>query len=142
MAIPVPSAQAATAKWTSRTPAAATDYKIAVQNSGPRWQDAVDNADQAYVIGTQAAIANDSYGRGVQGKGSKYAQKAADIGFQRFGPGAQSAASDFQTGIGRVLGVISGLTLPPRMGTNSPQNYQRSQVIGDALHAAKLAGTV
>lgn len=87
-----------------------------------------------------AAAANDSYQMGVAGKGGYYQSQAADKGFRNYGPGVQGGASQFSTKIGKVLNVISGVTLGPKGPTNSPQNYQRSAQIGDVLHAAKLRG--
>lgn len=138
MAIPVPSSTDVAAKWSTRTPNAAPDYKKGVEGAGGRWQSAVDDADQAYSVGVNLAVANDLFGKGVAGKSSKYVTKASTVGSTRFGPGVQAAVADFQTGIGKVLGVIGGLTLPPRAGVGN--NMARAQMVADALHAAKLAG--
>lgn len=138
MAIPVPTATAAAAKWSNNTPNSGQFYKAGVESAGGRWQQGVDDADQAYQAGVNTAIANDLYSKGVAGKASKYVTKASTIGVQRFGPGVQAAVGDFQTGIGKVLSVIGAITLPPRAGVGN--NMVRSQMVADALHAAKLAG--
>jgi hypothetical protein len=138
MAIQVPSATDATAKWSNNTPNSGAFYKKGVEGAGGRWQQGVDDADQAYQAGVNTAISNDLYSKGVAGKSSKYVTKASTIGVQRFGPGVQAAVGDFQAGIGKVLSVIGAITLPPRAGVGN--NMQRSQIVADALHAAKLAG--
>jgi hypothetical protein len=138
MAIPVPSATDVAQKWASRTPNAGADYKKGVEGAGGRWQAAVDQADQAYSVGVNNAIANDLYGLGVSGKSSKYVTKSSTVGVTRFGPGVQAATTDFQTGIGKVLAVIGAVDLPPRAGVGN--NLVRVQRIADALHAAKMAG--
>lgn len=140
MAIAVASATEVAAKWSSRTPNASADYKKGVEGAGGRWQAAVDQGEQAYSVGVNSAIANDLYTKGVSGKAGKYVTKASTVGVTRFGPGVQAAVTDFQTGIGKVLGVISGLTLPPRAGVGN--NMGRAQMVADALHAAKLAGSL
>lgn len=140
MAIPVPSATDVAQKWATITPNAGPYYKKGVEGAGGRWQQAVDEADQAYSVGVNSAISNDLYGKGVAGKSSKYVTKASTIGVTRFGPGVQAAVADFQTGIGKVLAIIGGLTLPPKAGTG--MNIARVQIIDDALHQAKLAGTL
>lgn len=138
MAIPVPSAPDATAKWSNNTPNSGQFYKKGVEAAGNRWQQGVDDADQAYQAGVNMAISNDLYSKGVAGKAGKYVQKASTVGVTRFGPGVQAAVSDFQAGIGKVLSVIGAITLPPRAGVGN--NMARSQIVADALHAAKLAG--
>jgi hypothetical protein len=138
MAISVPSATDATAKWSQNTPNSGQFYKKSVEASGAKWQQGVDDADQAYQAGVNTAISNDLYSKGVAGKSSKYVTKASTVGVTRFGPGVQAATSDFQQGIGKVLSVIGAITLPPRQGVGN--NMQRAQIVADALHAAKLAG--
>lgn len=138
MAIPVPSATDATAKWSNNTPNAGQFYKKGVEGAGGRWQQGVDDADQAYQAGVNQAIANDLYSKGVAGKSSKYVQKSSTVGVTRFGPGVQAATGDFQAGIGKVLSIIGAINLPPRAGTGN--NMARSQIVADTLHAAKLAG--
>ena len=140
MAIVVPSAGAATAKWQSRAVVSANDYKTAVSQAGGRWQGAVDQSGPAWDFGVQQAMSNNSYPQGVQGKGGIYQVNAADKGFRNYGPGIQGATNAFSTAIGKVLNVIGGLTLPPKGGPGNPANLQRASLIDDALHAAKLAG--
>ena len=140
MAILVPSAGAATAKWQSRAVVSANDYKTAVAQAGGRWQGAVDQSGPAWDFGVSQAMSNNSYPQGVQGKGGTYQTNAADKGFRNYGPGVQGATNAFNTAIGKVLNVIAGLTLPPKGGPGNPANLQRASIIDDALHAAKLAG--
>ena len=142
MAIPTKSSTDAAAKYTARAPLAGNDYKKGVESAGARWQQGVDDGDQAYASGVQQAISAGSYGRGVAGKSGKYVSKAVAIGVPRYAQGVQAASGDYQQAIGRVLGVISGITLPPRAGTGSPGNMQRAQMVADALHQAKLRGDI
>jgi hypothetical protein len=42
--------------------------------------------------------------------------------------------------MGKVLGVIANITLPPRQATGG--NQARSSLVSDTLHQAKLAGQI
>jgi hypothetical protein len=140
MAITVPSPQAAATKWSTRAQSAANDYKTAVQGAGQRWQDATSSAGQIWATEVQKAVANGRFENGVAGKAGEYQTMAATKGFQNYGGGVTAGANKYATKIGKVLGVISGITLPPPGPRNSPQNYSRSTAIGNALNAAKMSG--
>ena len=128
-------------KWVRRAGQASTDYAKGVAAPRRSWAEATVEAKDAQAEGVQNAIANGSFEKGVQKAGNtKWARKATGVGAQRFGPGVAAAQSDYETGFGPYVQVISGITLPPRGPKGDPRNYERTKIIGDALHAAKLQG--
>lgn len=128
-------------KWVRRAGAASTDYSKGVASPRRSWQESTLEAKEAQEAGVQQAIANDSFSKGVQRAGNaKWQRKAQTVGAQRFGPGVAAAKADYEAGFAPYAGVISGITLPPRGPKGDPRNYERSKIIGDALHEAKVAG--
>lgn len=138
MAISVPPVATVVTKWSSRASGATTDYKNGVQGAGQAWQTGVDNAEGNWSVGVSNAAGNHAYSRGVGGKASTYVDMAVNLGGNRYAGGIQAGVNKFQTGIGKVLGVISGVTLPPRGPTGT--NGARSEAVDLALHQAKMNG--
>lgn len=140
MAIPVPSASQAAQKWATRSQGATADYKNAVQNAGQLWQERTSQSGQIWASEVQKAVANGRFESGVAGKANEYQSMASTKGAQNYGGGITAGANKYATKAGKVLAVIQGGTLPPPGPRNSPQNYARSQYIGNLLNAAKMAG--
>lgn len=140
MAIKVPSAATVTTKWQTRAVSASGDYKTGVSGAGSDWQAGVDGAENNWASGVGSAAANHSYSRGVAGKASTYVDMATNIGASRYGTGVQAATNKYNTAIGKVLGVISAISLPPRTATGT--NGARVEAVDTALHQAKLNGTI
>lgn len=127
-------------KWVSRAGQAAGDYQRGVQNPRRNWQEATLDAEAAHEAGVQEAISNKSFAKGVQKAGnSKWQQRAQKVGAQRFGPGVAAAQGEYEAGFAPYASVIAGVQLPPRGPKGDPRNYERSKVIGDALHEAKVS---
>lgn len=141
MAITVPTAQAATQKWSTRAQGATADYKAAVSTAGARWQEATSSSGPIWAVEVQKAVANGRFESGVANKASEYQTQAAGKGANNYGGGITAGATKYTNKIGKVLGVISNVVLPPPGPRNSPQNYSRSTAIGNALNAAKMQGT-
>ena len=140
MAISVPSPQAAATKWVSRAQNATADYKTAVQGAGQRWQEATSAAGPLWVQGVQNAVANGRFESNVAGKANDYQTMASTKGATNYGGGITSGQGKYSNKIAKVLNVIQGATLPPPGPRNSPQQYARSQYIGNLLNAAKMQG--
>jgi hypothetical protein len=140
MAIKVPPIGQVTSLWQTRSAGATQQYRDGVSNAGGSWQTAVDNAEDNWSQGVSAAAGAHAYRNGTQGKGGHYVDRAVNVGAGRFGPGVQAATQAYTSGMGKVLGVIAGVNLPPRNVTGS--NQGRSSAVDDALHQAKLAGQI
>lgn len=128
-------------KWVRRAGAAATDYKAGVTSPRRSWAEATIEAKDSQAEGVQQAIANGSFEKGVAKAGNtKWQRKAVSVGASRFGPGVAAAKADYEAGFAPFAQVISGITLPPRGPKGDPRNYERTKIIGDALHEAKVSG--
>jgi hypothetical protein len=126
-------------KWSRRTAGATQDYAAGVRSPKSDWQQKTLEAADAQAAGVQAALSNNSFQKGVSRAGSaKWQRKASGVGATRYGPGAQAAKGDYEAGFAPFAQVIQGITLPPRGAKGDPRNYQNVQLIGDALHKAKL----
>ena len=125
-------------KWSRKASQATQDYAEGVRNPKRNWAEATQEAADAQAAGVQAAIANGSFGKGVARAGNeKWSRGATGKGTQRFGPGVQAAKSDYERGFAPYRSVIESVSLPPRGPKGDPRNYQRTQIIGEALHSAK-----
>lgn len=128
-------------KWSRRTAGATQDYAAGVRSPRSDWGQKTLEAKEAQAAGVQAALANDSFSKGVSKAGTgKWQRKASGVGAQRYGPGAQAAKGDYEAGFSPFAQVISGINLPPRGARGDPRNYENVRLIGEALHTAKTAG--
>jgi hypothetical protein len=141
MAIKVKDAGTAASKFTQRAAAAAGDYQAGVQGAGEDWQRNTAASADNYAAAVQEAITRGAFQRGVQAAGgAKFASRAATTGARRFPEGVREGGPAFQAGVQPYLQTIAGLTLPPRRPKGDPANFQRVQVIGDALRRRKVGG--
>jgi len=138
MAMRMPNAGAAAAKWKTVTPGRQNFYQQGVQAAGAAYDEGVRGAEDRYAAGISQAISNNSWGHGVEGKGGLYAQKAASVGAPRWADGVSRGESAYSAGVQPFFQAIGGMTLPPKGPKGHPGNYARSQAVGDALHAIKV----
>lgn len=128
-------------KWSRKAAQATQDYAAGVRNPSRSWEQATSEAAGAQAAGVQAAIANNSFEKGVARAGNeKWARGATGKGTQRYGPGVQAAKGDYEKGFGPYRSVIEGVSLPPRGARGDPRNYENVRLIGEALHEAKVSG--
>lgn len=126
-------------KFVQRASAAAPDYKDGVQAAGGDWEANTKASEDNYAQGTQAAISQKRFGKGVAKAGAaKYIQKATTLGAQRYPTGVAASESAFSAGMGPVLQTIASLTLAPRRPKGDPANMQRAQQVASALRAMKV----
>lgn len=131
----VPAPQRVAEKWARRAAGATQDYTDGVRAASGRWQPAAAAAKENYKTGVTAAAGRGAYEKGVaKATDAKWQRKAADVGSQRFGPGAAAAQPDFAQGIGPVLETIGRTDIPPRGPRGNAGNYSRVQRIGEALN--------
>ncbi len=125
-------------KWVRRAGQAGPDYTRGVQNPRTSWAEATAQAADAQAAGVQQAISEGRFEKGVAKAGNaKWQRKASTVGAQRFGQGVAAAKGDYESGFAPYAAVIQGVTLPPRGPKGDPRNYERTKIIGDALHSAK-----
>jgi hypothetical protein len=140
--LPIKVKDAATSakKFATRAAAAAGDYAEGIRGSGGTWQNNSAAAAETYAAGVQDAISRNAFARGVQqAGGAKFEERAAGVGARRFPEGVRAAESDWAAGTAPFLQTIASLNLPPRRPKGDPANYQRSEAVGAALRARKLA---
>jgi hypothetical protein len=141
MAIKVKDGAAAAQKYVTRAGAAGADYQKGVTGAGPTWQAHSAAASDAYGAGVTAAISAGRYAKGINAAGAgKYESNATGKGAQRYPQGVQAAGPLWQTKVQPYLDTISSLNLPPRRPVGDPSNWQRSQMVGDALRKKKMGG--
>ena len=100
--------------------------------AAPRWQASVSSAAAlASYTGHLSKAGDTAWTAGALGKGK-----------DRYAGGIAAGKAKYTTKIGPVLSAIAGVTLPDKGIRGSAQNYARVQAVGDALHQAKLAGTL
>lgn len=127
-------------KWKSRAAVAGADYAKGVARPKRSWSQSTQESADAQAAGVQQAISEGRFEKGVAKAGdAKWARKAQTVGASRFPAGVAAATQDYQTGVQPYIAVIEGITLPPRGPKGDPRNYERSSIIGQALHDAKTA---
>ena len=128
-------------KWARVTPGRSRDYADGINNPRRSWATATAAAKDAWKQGIDEAAARGAFEDGVNDAGdSKWKRKASTLGVNRFGEGVRAAKGDYQSGFAPFVQVIQGVDLPPRGAKGDPRNYERSKLIGEALHEAKIRG--
>ena len=126
-------------KWADVTPGRTEEYSNGVKSPKGSWASSAIAAKEAYEQGIQDSISRGSREKGISDAGdSKWQRGAVTKGVARFGPGVRAAQQDYQTGFAPYQAVIAGTTLPPKGAKGDPRNYERSRLMGEALHNAKV----
>lgn len=127
-------------KWASNTSGATGAYQQGVQNPRNSWSAAAQGAKEAYKAGVTEAASKGRYEKGVQAAGDAGWQNGAlNVGVGRFAGGVQAGQGKYTAKVEKYLGVIESTALPPRQSKGSPGNFQRVQIMADALRKAKAA---
>lgn len=129
------------AKWIRVTPGRSEDYRAGVQNPRRDWASAAAAAESSWESGVAAAAAGRRFSRGVTATGTPGWQgPTLAKGVERWGPGVRAGEAAYRAGFSGPHGVIARTTLPPRGPAGDPGNWERSRIIGTALHDAKVRG--
>lgn len=114
-------------KFKTRAAAASEDYKRGVTNAGPRWLEGASNAGPAWQAGTQEAISQGRFEKGVRAAGSsKYQERAATVGPERFRSGVAIGAPEWGKNFAPFQQALQAHTQTPRGMRGSDQNAQRA----------------
>jgi len=131
----------AAGRWTRRAAAAAIDYKEGVEQSPNNWEGATIAAEAAHRAGTEAALRDGRFAKGVKKSGNAYYKmRASTIGADRFASGVEAGKQNYEEGVKPYLEVIAATSLPPRGPKGDPRNYERVKVMGEALRKKKVGG--
>jgi len=126
-------------KWTRVTPQRQDDYRLGVQNPRRSWQTATTEAEDSWGAGVQAAIANDTWIRGIRRAGdTKWQNGCLTVGVQRWAQGVQAAGDRYREGFAPYAAEIARVQLPPRGPKGDPANIERVRAIATALHNRKI----
>jgi hypothetical protein len=129
------------AKWIRVTPGRTEDYRAGVQSPRTDWASAAAAAETAWQGGVTAAATRRAFSRGVTATGTPGWQSATLAkGVTRWPEGVRAGEAAYRAGFSGPHGVIARTALPPRGPAGDPGNYERSRVIGTALHDAKMRG--
>lgn len=135
----IPTTDVIAAKWAEVTPQRAAQYTAGVSNPLKDWKSETAAANGAWKAGIAAAVAADSFFKGVNKAGTeKWQRGAVEKGGVRFGPGVQLAQAAYSAGFAPFRDAIARVTLPPRFARRDPRNLLRNKAIVDALVAQKV----
>lgn len=122
------------------TATAAPRYKDGVSNPRTPWKEATIAASELQKQAMMDALNRDAVRKGVERTASEKQKVRAEIlGPSRYTQGTAAAVDDYGSGFAPYREAIQSTELPPRGPKGSPENYQRVQAIGEALHAKKLS---
>lgn len=140
MALKVKDASKSAEKWSDNAARAADEYSSEAQAAAENWASGAAGAADNFLAGVTAAGVKDRFKAGVARAGAaKYRRKIMEVGRDRFAPGVTAAKSDYQSGATPFFETLAALSLSPRKPRGDPANYNRSQEVGKALHAKRLA---
>jgi hypothetical protein len=132
MAITVKDPNVASAKWSTRAGAAASDYANGVANSQKDQAGDAAAAAPLWAASVQAAAANGTFAKHVLAAGTgKWKAGVASKGAQRYPQGVSTAKAAYATAVQPYFSAIANLTLPPRNVKGN--NMARVQAVTDAL---------
>lgn len=126
-----------TKNWEGAIPRVAAAYSAGVQGAQNIIAKAI-AGEENYAAGVSAAVANKSRAKGLQKISDEDWRNAAlKKGAVRIGAGMTEAKGKFSSGMGEVLSVLQGITLPARTQDPAANVDNRVKPIAVALHAMK-----
>lgn len=135
----VRSAAESAAKFKTRAAAASQDYANGVRGAGGRWAAGAEASEEAWATGTQEAIAQRRFGKGVRKAGAaKYEQNATTLGPQRFSQGVANAEGAYSAGVAPFIAAMSSATLPVKGSRGSAGNMARVQAQSDLMRKTRM----
>lgn len=140
MAIKVKDAAASMQKYITNTGNAVNAYKAGIQSPKASQSASAVAAVTTWQQAVQSPAAAKAFTSGLTKAGDAAWQAGAlNKGAARYPQGTQIAAPKWQTNVQPYLQTIASQNLPPRGIRGAAQNWQRSQNLGQALHAQKVA---
>ena len=131
------SANVARQNYERAIPQAGTNYKAGVERATNVIEKSI-AAEQNYVQGIQDAISNNRRVKGLQKTSTAdWKSKASTLGATRIGPGMSANTAKYERGMGEVISVLQGITLPPRTADPIANVQNRVIPIVTALHELK-----
>lgn len=132
----VRSASDSAKKFQGRAAAARGDYLDGVKNAGERWKQGAESSEEAWKAGTQEAINEGRFRKGVSKAGAaKYQDNAVKLGPDRFVSGVQNAAPAYEKGVAPYVAAMSSAALSPRSSRGN--NARRIQEQMDLMRKTR-----
>lgn len=133
-------AQQASAKYQASAATAGATWLTGIQNTTVDVMGKAVQAAPAAIAGYTAALSGPQYARAVAASGGTANWKSkAEAKQGNYAVGIAAGQSSYDTAIGKIMQAMPGIVnaLPARGPVGSPQNYNRSAAVGQALHAQK-----
>lgn len=141
--VEVPSVDRVKDKWVRKASAATDDYRAGVENPRRDWKQATLSAVDAWSQGVQNAINNGLFEKGVNAVSTEdWKKQALELGVRRYADGVRASADKYAKKMSKVLAILKEVSLPPRKARGDPANLDRVRVIMEALHKAKIEGSI
>jgi len=135
----MPKVRSGGTKWQRRAAQAAPDYAAGISNPKRQWAEATRASADAWTAGVQQAISTGSFAKAASQEAQNHWQvKAQTLGQQRYGHGVQAALDRYERGFAPYKAVIEGVTLPERGRRGDPANLERTRIMAEALHNARM----
>ena len=130
-------AQQALNNWTGSAGRAATDYQAGVESYNGDWAGATTRQQAVMSNNWNQSVANGTWARGVQNKGTNGWKKDTIAKIGNYSTGFQAGATQFGTAIAKIIAAEANIvsSLPPR--GDYAANKNRATSFMDQLHSLK-----
>lgn len=140
MALKVKDISKSADKFAENAGRAAPEYAIEAIAAADVWAREAAGAADNFLAGVTAAGVKERFRQGVSRAGAaKFRRKIEQLGADRYGPGVAAGKEDYKADVAPFFETLAALTLSARKPRGDPANYTRSQEVGKALHAKRLA---
>lgn len=140
MAIAIKPIDQAQERWERRSAAAAADYVRGTEAPKRPWAESTMLGEANYKTAVVAAANGGRFGAGVRKAGNqKWRAGIERKGAANYQTGVTGAGQDWASGSRPFQAAVAAVTLPPRGAKNSPDNYRRTQMVGETQHRLKQA---
>jgi len=126
-------------KYERVTPLKEEEYRFGIETPKEDWEVETSAANTAWKDGTQTAIREDRFIKGVRkAKTAKWKRRALVRGVPRYRPGVEDGIEDYRTGFSPYHEVIRVTVLPTRYMKGDPRNIERVREMAMALRRKKI----
>lgn len=126
------------AKWARRAGSATQEFTEGVASPRQNWKQATMASEQAHRAGTEAALREKRFVKGVQAStDERWMTKTLGKGAARFAQGVADAQQDYETGVAPYTNALNSVVLPPRGPKGDPNNINRVIAVNKALRQVK-----
>jgi hypothetical protein len=125
-------------KFRTRAANASEDYKRGVQGAGGRWLEGAAGSASSWSSGTQEAISQGRFEKGVRAAGAaKYQERATTLGPERFRSGVAAGAPEWAKNFAPFHSALSSQQLGTKGPRGSDQNYARAAEVGRLMRRVR-----